>query len=91
MPSYGTTQPEFINIKCQVLTSDIQRTPEQQWRMCPSAHGPCSVFATSGRTGENGSTVSADGARLQTYGTAQGTNFILIIKANKMHHFSNVF
>jgi hypothetical protein len=36
---------------------------------------PCSVFATSGNTAENGATMSVEGARLQTYGTAQGTDF----------------
>ena len=36
---------------------------------------PRSVFATSGHTAENGCTQSVEGARLQTYGTAQGTDF----------------
>jgi hypothetical protein len=52
---------------------------------------PCSVFAISGHTAENGSTMSVDGARLQTYGTVQGTDIILIINANEMHYFSNLF
>jgi hypothetical protein len=36
---------------------------------------PCAVFATSGHTAENGSTMSVEGARSQSYGIAQGTNF----------------
>jgi hypothetical protein len=36
---------------------------------------PCSIFATSGHTAENGSTMSVEGARLQTYDIAQGTDF----------------
>jgi len=51
---------------------------------------PCSVFAISGHTDENGSTMSVDGVRLQTYGFVQGTDIILIINA-EMHYFSNLF
>ena len=91
MLSYRRTPPEFVNTKSQALTPDIQYTLEQPCRMYPSAHGPCSLFATSGHTAVNDSTISVEGARLQMYATAQLTDLILIKKANEMHNFSNLF
>jgi len=44
VPSYHSTSAEFVNTKYQVLTPHIQRTPEQQWRMCSSTHGPVPYF-----------------------------------------------